>query len=425
MNSFFQLVGFEYKKILKRKSTLAAVVLIGILIASASLSSVTGKSYWHSDGNNISSFEAMKKDREVRRSTAGVIDEDYIVRAIQQNALMIADDNNYFINNYGRFLKSSAYIKYALPYENAVNIINVAYESNFEAYATDGFYVFNSMTTPIDTLELKDVKNFYPNIQKQALYKIATDPALTQAEFQKHTEMLEKVSVPFKTGYSVGYEKFLSLFDTVGLFVLLSVAICVAPVFAIEYQTKTDQLILSSKYGKNKVIWAKIFTGLSFTLIFSVITIFVFLFTVLVLLGFDGGNVSIQVINPLTTYPMTIFKACIVLSLVTVLASLMFSMIAMVFSAVLKSSFGVIIVSFMFLFLPAFIVISPINRLPYRLLQLFPIKMMSFSGVFSQYLFNIWGTTVTPAVFYSVFCIIVTVLVMPFAYGGFKNHQVG
>lgn len=82
MHNFFHLVSFEYKKLFKRKSTMISLFLLLIVLVLLSITSVTGKSYWHSTGE-ISVFEAMKLDREVIRSTAGVIDEAFIKEARQ------------------------------------------------------------------------------------------------------------------------------------------------------------------------------------------------------------------------------------------------------------------------------------------------------------------------------------------------------
>jgi len=172
MIRFFRLVGFEYKKLFTRKSTIFSLFLIAVFFILLDITSVTGKGYWHYAGE-ISKFEAMKLDRKTIRAKAGVIDEEFIKEAIQQNAVMISNDENYVINDFGRFLKNDAYIKYTLPYEKAVNIINSIYETDMRNLSTDGFRIFNmSSKKPIDTLTPKDAGKFYADINNASVKHI-------------------------------------------------------------------------------------------------------------------------------------------------------------------------------------------------------------------------------------------------------------
>ena len=48
------------------------------------------------------------------------------------------------------------------------------------------------------------------------------------------------------------------------MFALLAICIVIAPVFSGEYQAGTDAVILSAKYGKTKLVTAKIAASLLF-----------------------------------------------------------------------------------------------------------------------------------------------------------------
>lgn len=49
MQSFFRLVGFEYKKLFIRKSTVFSLFLIAVIFILLNIASVTGNGYWHSN----------------------------------------------------------------------------------------------------------------------------------------------------------------------------------------------------------------------------------------------------------------------------------------------------------------------------------------------------------------------------------------
>lgn len=424
MHNFFHLVSFEYKKLFKRKSTMISLFLLLIVLVLLSITSVTGKSYWHSTGE-ISVFEAMKLDREVIRSTAGVIDEAFIKEAIQQNTVMISNDENYLINDYGRHLKSDAYIKYVLPYEKAVDIINSLYEVNIENISTDGLQFFNiSNIKPIDRLTFKDAESFYPIINQASTEYINTFPALSQNEKEKHLEMISKVKTPYYNDHYDGYLYFVKRLKVIALILLISIAICIAPIFANEYYLKTDQILLSSKYGKSKAIFAKLFTGVTFSLGVSVATLFGFLLSMLLMHGFSGANMAMQTINIYSTYPLTVLQASLIAIAVTIFITLFFAICTMLFSSLFKSSFSVIIVSFLLLFIPGLFNISAKNRLLYQLLQIFPAKATEFPNIYSVYLFEVLGLVFTPATFYIIFSIIGSLLIVPIVRHVFKNHQI-
>lgn len=424
MHNFFHLVGFEYKKLFKRKSTIISLFLVLIVLVFLSITSVTGKSYWHSTGE-ISVFEAMKLDRDTIRTKNGVIDEAFIKEAIQQNTVMISNDENYLINDYGRHLKSDAYIKYVLPYEKAVDIINSLYEVNTGNISTDGLQFFNiSNIKPIDRLTHKDAENFYPIINQTSTEYINSFPALSQNEKEKHLEMISKVKTPYYNDHYDGYLYFVKRLQVIALILLIAIAICVSPIFANEYYLKTDQILLSSKYGKSKAIFAKLFTGVTFSLGVSVATLFGFLLSMLLMHGFSGANMAIQTINIYSTYPLTVLQASLIAIAVTIFITLFFAICTMLFSSLFKSSFSVIIVSFLLLFIPGLFNISAKNRLLYQLLQIFPAKATEFPNIYSVYLFEVLGLVFTPATFYIIFSIIGSSLIVPIVRHVFKNHQI-
>ena len=72
--------------------------------------------------------------------------------------------------------------------------------------------------------------------------------------------------------YQYGYHKGWSMIlDTLTWPVLIMMLICIgiAPIFAGEYQSKCDSLILCMKYGRSKLILAKIISGWLYATVFT------------------------------------------------------------------------------------------------------------------------------------------------------------
>lgn len=424
MRSFFDLVWFEYVKMFKRKSTIFSLILLIIIMTLLCIASVTGNSYWHS-GGGTPILKAKNLDKEIARSRAGYIDEAFLNEVIIQNALMISDDKNYLINDYGRFLKSQAYVDYVLPYEIAVRLINVMYELDFGNLSTDGIQIFNlNGIKPIDTLTNLQENEFYAKINQTVSDHINSRPSLSEAEREKHMQMMLKVKTPFYNDYYEAYSKFAQNLQIIALILFVAVAVCIAPIFSGEYQLKTDQTLLSSKYGKNKAIFSKLFTGISFALALAIIMLFGIFLLLLIIHGFSGFDMALQTLDFFSTYPLTILQAVLIAIVVTVFVTLFYSIFVMWLSSYFKSPFSTIIVAFLILFVPALVSISPNNRLFYQVLQLFPTKATEFFNIFSIYFYEFSGVVFKPASFYIIFSSVASLIIVPFIYRSFKNHQI-
>lgn len=338
MRSFFELVGFEYKKLFKRKSTGISLFLILIVLGLLIITSVTSNRYWQSV-DETSMIEGMVSDRESIRSKA-------------------------------------------------------------EAYAW---------------------------INKASAEYINDLPALSENEKEKHLEMLSQVKTPYANDQnSCGrYFHFDIFLQVVAMVLLIVIAICISPIFANEYYLKIDQLILSSKYGKSKAILAKIFTGITFSMGVSFVTLFGFLLSIIQIHDFSGANMAIQTINVYSTYPLTILQACLIAIAVIIFTALLFGIFTMLLSSLFKSTFSVIIVSLLLLFIPRLLNVSPETRLLYQLLQIFPAKAIQFANIYSTYLFEILELVFTPATFYIMFSTIGSLAIIPIIRYAFKNHQIG
>ena len=137
MNNFWALTGFEFKKIFRRKLFPAAVLICLGIMAAAVFSSLSGGSFHHSVGNDISKYGAMELDKAVILTNRGYITPQLVYRAILSNREMISDEENYFVNEYGSHLKEDAYIRYILPYEPVIELLNKVYAEDMDWLSMD------------------------------------------------------------------------------------------------------------------------------------------------------------------------------------------------------------------------------------------------------------------------------------------------
>ena len=200
-------------------------------------------------------------------------------------------------------------------------------------------------------------------------------------------------------------------------------AICLAPLFAGEYANHTDQLLLSAKYGKGKLIKAKLFTGFSITAIITLSITIQSYFQSMLTFGFDGGNANVQIYDALFPYPLTLKQAALLQSICVFFACMCMSALTMFLSSRMKSSFGVIILSSLILITPMFIKLSAYPLIGYLLFHLMPANMMQYDYVFSMIPYEISDFILPPYVMMPIVAVCITLLLIPFTYQGFKNHQ--
>jgi hypothetical protein len=231
------------------------------------------------------------------------------------------------------------------------------------------------------------------------------------------------VTKPFVFEYFGGYDRFITLMYTTGLITAFLVAFLIAPIFCGEY-SGSDQMILSSKNGKNSLIKAKLFTGFSLTTIISIVGTLLTYLPCMLIYGFDGRNAALQLKIPLCTLPLTIGWLSFISFVCVFFACILIGAITMLLSARIRSSFVVITISGSLIFIPMFIKCT-YNFMPlYKLYLLLPSNMMIYTNMIDPTSYEIFNLVIQPYVIMPMFAVFVSVILMPFTYQIFRNHQV-
>lgn len=134
--------------------------------------------------------------------------------------------------------------------------------------------------------------------------------------------------------------------------------ICVgtAPVFAGEYQSRADSLLLTMRYGKSRLAGAKILTAFLYATAVYWGIILVYSGIYLMICGPQGATLPIQAYdtsNPIS-YHMTMWQAVLLVVFLNYGAVLCMTAVTLLLSSVFKNSYGVIIVDFLLVLIPNF-----------------------------------------------------------------------
>lgn len=225
-------------------------------------------------------------------------------------------------------------------------------------------------------------------------------------------------------GYCEGWREILYMGDWF-LLIMIIVCICVAPVFAGEYQSKCDSLFLCMKYGRSKLVSAKIVSAVSFTTIVYWGLTIAYSALCLLVYGVEGADLPVQLQNPTTMigYDMTMAQAAFILMVFGYILTLGMTGITLLFSALLKNPFYVIIVAFLLIVVPVF---AQALRLGYtfrHILYIFP-STVTFFDYSSFHAYSIGKTVFSWSSASMIVNMVGALIFSLLAWLIFKNHEV-
>lgn len=253
---------------------------------------------------------------------------------------------------------------------------------------------------------------------------ILNTPSRELSDEQKEywSSMASKVDTPLQYGYYEGWEIIMSSFELL-MFAILAICIVIAPVFSGEYQAGTDAVILSGKYGKTKLITAKIVSSLLFAILAFTLHVVVACGLPLAAFGANGWNLPVQIANTTIPYPFTFLQATLLSIGIIYLILLAMIGLTLLLSSKMKTPYLVLIVLVPILFIPMFL--TPNGTTGAYNLTLFLLPYRATMPEIGKYISYQFGGLVLDA--FSVRAIlyaILTVIMLPLARLGFKKHQV-
>lgn len=348
-----------------------------------------------------SNYDAMKKDREYIRGLSGrEISIDILSETIEAYSHIPPTD--------GKYTDTDEYQKYARPYSEIYYMIRKAYNLND--------------LEEVSSLTKENLNDFYTTRQSM-IERSIEDTTMSSTEKASSVNISKKVKIPFLYSYTSGYTRFFSQMYTTAILICFICSICIAPLFAGEYTDRIDSLILSSKYGKNKIICAKLFTGVSFSILLSIVLTMISYVIVMIFYGWEGVNSPIQLYLPLSIHPFTMGQVALLYFVLILFGNVLSATLTMLLSAKLQSPFMVIIIMTVVTILPMFVNVSEDVLWIYYLFNLIPVNMFEFNNITNIFSIDLFGLILHPHELILVFAIVVSIILLPFAYRNFKNHN--
>lgn len=219
-----------------------------------------------------------------------------------------------------------------------------------------------------------------------------------------------------------GWSALLQNISTFILILALVIGFFVSGIFSDEFQTKADSIFFSTRLGRNKGVLSKIGAGLTIVSAFYAAFVFLYTFIVLSVLGTDGANCPIQLDLWRSAYNVTFLQAYLLIVAGGYIGTLFASMLAMLASALTRSTPIAIIVPF--IILCAFPFLSRIITLP-GLCSFFPDQLLEiYLDIKEAGLVTLGGKVTTIATVivpvYAVICLIL----LPILYKVYKKTEI-
>ncbi|SHJ89169.1 ABC transporter permease [Hespellia stercorisuis] len=406
-----KLVYFEWKRIWMGKLIKLSLIGCCVFIVFCFYSSIAQISATDLNGAVHSGLQGAAVLKETRPEQ--VLDERRVKEIISEYLDYTAHPETSSDQEKFQYLTEEMYLKYYVPNRDLLTLISSVYTPLGENYSLKESFEAG-MNTDFYSARKERVKEWLQMKERRGLLK----------GIEKEYWLEEDAGVPtYVYGYYKGWEDIL---NSSSWLILIMIVICIgtAPVFAGEYQTKSDSLLLSLKYGKNKLIKAKLTASLLYATLVYCGIVLSYSLAYLLILGAEGGDLPLQLIN---TYPisynLTIKQAVILFLLLMYAAVLLMVCVTLFMSSVFKSSYTVIIVDFLLIVIPSFLYFSMGGYLWQHILALFPSKITEFK--YDDYITYSMGGFVlehltTLIISYAVLC----VLFMGAAYQKFRMHEV-
>ena len=406
------LTKYEFQKILRRKSTLivmgVSLLLIGFLFALPTLQF----RIYDQDGQ-INGLEGIAWEREQQQNLAATLTDEYIADIIRDYQRLFENPENVGFDGNEKFLIGDAYWNFESPHRFLLTMIARNYTTT-TGYAGLDILLGLDMDTDAGFYQ---VRNQRIEELLNAEYREMTD---RQQEYWRTKN--QRLDTPLQFGYFGGWEVINSSYDLL-MFVVLAICIVIAPVFAGEYQAGTDSVILAGKYGKTKLITAKIIASFLFGVCAFILHILVAYGIPLITFGPDGWNLPIQIANPRIPYAFTFLQATLVNVAVIFIVQLALIGFTLFLSSKMKTPFLVMIVLLPVLFIPMFMSPTGTSGLYNLILFLTPYhSALPRIGSYISYQFG--GLVLDALTMKAVLYGLLTLVAIPFARIGFKKHQV-
>lgn len=410
------LIKFEFRKIYKKRMNMVVSCITIFLIAVFGIANITQSYTYNEKGEKVSGKLYVKYMKQIAKTSGGELTNEKAQDILAEYQHMVATPGYYEGEGEDGHFTDEIYCSYFLPHRQI--LLDIAH-----VYDAPGVQTWGSN---LDKLSLNDIKPLY-EAKKDRFQMIleagSGDWNYTTAEKQYWTKQYDKIAEPVTYGYAEGWSTW---FDMAGFFfyVLVGMFIIMSTVYAGEYEQKADHIILTTRYGKSKVIVAKNVAAFLYGFLLSTACILIMALICFGWYGVEGASLPVQSIYFQSTYSLTNVQAVLLYVIMYYLVSFMMIAMTLWLSARMKNGLSVLAVMLLFAFVPIFMNESVTNGLYNHILVLLPYNAIQDGGYNTILSYPFGSCVLNYMNMRIVVYLILTVVVVPFAGRAFRRHEV-
>jgi len=362
------MMWFEWKKIFERRLNVAAMLLGYLLIGVCVFCYISQASFYDERTDSyIEGIEAYRLNREKAVQQTDVISEEYMTRLIGK------------IQSYDMDLESDdAYSEVIRPLGDVFYFAAKNY-TDMRADIMD--------QNALNEVDLTKGAHFYEQRMKKITDYLNMDFSYGNYKETEKAYWLRKAEntiTPFRWGSTSVMTSVLYTVD-IGFYLWFVIVICTSSVFSAEYESGAASLLLTTKYGKNRLIWSKIAVSVLFAAGYLSVGILTGVGIIGLLLGFAGTDLPVQLWNTVIPYNLTLGQACMGSFGIVLLVGITLALILLCCSARLRSSLAALVIGGAVLIAPAFFPMSKESGVWNHINYLFPVRVMDFKNMLGSF----------------------------------------
>lgn len=375
------MMRYEWKKIFERRLNVVAMLLGYMLIGICVFSYFSQERFYDEKTDSyIEGIEAIHMEQARAEAQTDVITEEYMTKLISE------------IQSHDMDLESDeAYVEVIRPlgdifYFTAKNYTDMR-ENTLDKNA-------------LGRLDLTDGARFYEHRMEKITDYLNCDFSYgnyTEAEKAYWIEKAENTNIPFKWGDKSVMSNLWELVF-VGVYLLFVVVICTSSVFSAEYETGAAFLLLTTKYGKDRMVWSKIAVSMLFVVGYLTGGALLAVGSTAVLLGLPGVDLPVQLWNSVIPYNLTVGQACLGSLAMIVLIGITIALVLLYSSAGLRSSLTTLVIGAAIIIAPTFFPMSKESGLWNHINYLFPVRAVNLEEIMGSYVSYTMGNVIIPYV---------------------------
>ncbi len=382
MRNGMTLYKAELRKILCKKSVWIAMVLGTVLVVLLGITnfSVDGGAY-------------VKYQETVLTELSGqAMDQAFFERFHDEINTEIQDNwNRYeFINDYDPS---------AIP-QNAV--ANIGKDALYD-------YIYN-VVRDRDAILTVTADEFYAAMRADII-KDGRELGSSNEEIDTWLERFDSIPTPIAYSYALSYQNILDDLFLIGWVLFLNIAVALAGVYADEKTYRTDAMILSAKNGRAPICAAKLFAGMTVSLMQTAVLLGIGIGTMFAFYGTSGWNAMIQLVIPSSPWNITIGTMVLIYFVLAIVSSILFALTNMAVSHFTHSAVATMAIHAAVLFAGLFNMPAKLGLLA-KLWQLRPTMALYYGTFCNTYMYGKLNNVEISVLLYAGIAVILAIVLM-------------